>query len=69
MIEFNAHVLEENKIQLPEWLIESAGLKKGDVLRLAVLHKVIVQMAEQTVKKSAKSKPKSKPKAQPTSKE
>lgn len=68
MIEFNAHVLEENKIQLPEWLIESAGLKKGDVLRLAVLHKVIVQMAEQAVKKPAKAKPKPKPKVQPASK-
>jgi hypothetical protein len=61
MIEFNAHVLEHNMIQLPEWLIESAGLKQGDVLRLAVLHKVIVQMAEQPAKKKArKAKPKSK---------
>ena len=64
MIEFNAHVLEGNTVQLPDWLIESAGLKKGDVLRLAVLHKVIVQMAEQPAKKaSPKPKPKSKPKA------
>ncbi|MFX1510669.1 MAG: hypothetical protein ACFFBR_10230 [Promethearchaeota archaeon] len=51
MIEFNAHVLEGNMVQLPDWLIESAGLKKGDVLRLAVLHKVIVQMAEKPAKK------------------
>ena len=58
MIEFNAHVLEDNTIQLPDWLIESAGLKKGDVLRLAVLHKVIVQMAEQPAKKTKKTKPK-----------
>lgn len=65
MIEFNAHVLEDNMIQLPDWLIESAGLKKGDVLRLAVLHKVIVQMAEQPAKKtSTKAKPKAK--AEPT---
>ncbi len=63
MIEFNAHVLEGNKVQLPEWLIESASLKKGDVLRLAVLHKVIVQMAEKPATKSApKPKPKPKPK-------
>ena len=54
MIEFNASVLEQNMIQLPDWLIESAGLKQGDVLRLAVLHKVIVQMAEQPAKKKAK---------------
>ncbi|MFW9935286.1 MAG: hypothetical protein ACFFDU_07265 [Candidatus Thorarchaeota archaeon] len=53
MIEFNAHVLEDNMVQLPDWLIESAGLKKGDVLRLAVLHKVIVQMAEKPAKKKA----------------
>jgi len=66
MIEFNANVLEHNMIQLPNWLIESAGLKQGDVLRLAVLHKVIVQMAEQPAKKQSKkskttapSKPKS----------
>ena len=58
MIEFNAHVLEDNTIQLPDWLIESAGLKKGDVLRLAVLHKVIVQMAEQPAKKTKETKPK-----------
>lgn len=54
MIEFNANVLEHNMIQLPDWLIESAGLKQGDVLRLAVLHKVIVQMAEQPAKKRTK---------------
>jgi len=63
MIEFNAHVLDGNMIQLPDWLIESAGLKKGDVLRLAVLHKVIVQMAEQSAKKTTttpKTKAKSK---------
>jgi hypothetical protein len=60
MIEFNAHVLEGNTIQLPDWLIDSAGLKKGDVLRLAVLHKVIVQMAEQPAKKkTTKTKAKS----------
>jgi hypothetical protein len=63
MIEFNAHVLEGNTIKLPDWLIESAGLKKGDVLRLAVLHKVIVQMAEQPAKKPKKPKPASKPKS------
>jgi hypothetical protein len=51
MIEFNAHITKGNKVQLPEWLIESAGLKEGDVLRLAVLHKVIVQMEEQPEKK------------------
>ena len=62
MIEFNAHVMDGNTIQLPDWLIESASLKKGDVLRLAVLHKVIVQMAEQPAKK-ASTKTKSKPKA------
>jgi hypothetical protein len=56
MIEFNAHVTKGNKIQLPDWLIESASLKEGDVLRLAVLHKVIVQMAE---KSETKTKPKS----------
>lgn len=61
MIEFNAHVMDGNTIQLPDWLIESAGLKKGDVLRLAVLHKVIVQMAEQPAKKTT-TKPKAKPK-------
>ena len=66
MIEFNAHVTKGNKIQLPDWLIESASLKEGDVLRLAVLHKVIVQMAEQTERKPA---PKTKQKAKPKSKE
>ncbi|MFX1566318.1 MAG: hypothetical protein ACFFCH_10040 [Promethearchaeota archaeon] len=60
MIEFNAHVLEGNMVQLPDWLIESAGLKKGDVLRLAVLHKVIVQMAEKPAKKTTKTKAKPK---------
>jgi hypothetical protein len=65
MIEFNANVLEGNMIRLPDWLIQSAGLKKGDVLRLAVLHKVIVQMAEQPDKKTAsKAKPKAKTKAE-----
>ena len=65
MIEFNAHVTKGNKIQLPDWLIESASLKEGDVLRLAVLHKVIVQMAEQTERKPApKPKPKAKPKSE-----
>jgi hypothetical protein len=63
MIEFNANVLEHNMIQLPDWLIESAGLKQGDVLRLAVLHKVIVQMAEQQAKKKTKkAKPATTPK-------
>ncbi|MFX1319719.1 MAG: hypothetical protein ACFE9D_11840 [Promethearchaeota archaeon] len=66
MIEFNANVLEHNMIQLPDWLIESAGLKQGDVLRLAVLHKVIVQMAEQPVKKTRK--PKTTTSSEPTSK-
>ncbi len=56
--------MEGNMIQLPDWLIESAGLKKGDVLRLAVLHKVIVQMAEQPAKKTT-TKPKTKTKAKP----
>ncbi|MFX0078082.1 MAG: hypothetical protein ACFE8O_02475 [Candidatus Hermodarchaeota archaeon] len=65
MIEFNAHVTKGNKIQLPDWLIESASLKEGDVLRLAVLHKVIVQMAEQPERKPArKTKPKAKPKSE-----
>jgi hypothetical protein len=63
MIEFNAHMTKGNKIQLPDWLIESANLKEGDVLRLAVLHKVIVQMAEQP---EVKTKPKPKPKASST---
>ncbi|MFW9984668.1 MAG: hypothetical protein ACFFCB_08085 [Candidatus Odinarchaeota archaeon] len=66
MIEFNAHVTKGNKIQLPDWLIESASLKEGDVLRLAVLHKVIVQMAEQPERKPA---PKTKQKAKPKSAE
>jgi hypothetical protein len=65
MIEFNAHVTKGNKIHLPDWLIESASLKEGDVLRLAVLHKVIVQMAEQPEAK-AKPKPKPKPKTSST---
>jgi hypothetical protein len=65
MIEFNAHLTKGNKIQLPDWLIESASLKEGDVLRLAVLHRVIVQMAEQPEVK-AKSKSKSKPKTSST---
>ena len=57
MIEFNAHITKGNKVQLPGWLIESAGLKEGDVLRLAVLHKVVVQMKEQAEKKpSTKTK-------------
>ncbi|MFX0169972.1 MAG: hypothetical protein ACFE89_11530 [Candidatus Hodarchaeota archaeon] len=61
MIEFNAHVTKGNKVQLPEWLVESAGLKEGDVLRLAVLHKVIVQMEEQPAKQpTTKAKPKTK---------
>jgi hypothetical protein len=65
MIEFNAHVTKGNKIQLPDWLIESASLKEGDVLRLAVLHKVIVQMAEQSERKPApKAKAKAKPKSE-----
>ncbi|MFW9830778.1 MAG: hypothetical protein ACFFD8_03305 [Candidatus Thorarchaeota archaeon] len=59
MIEFNASVKEGNKVELPTWLIESANLKEGDVLRLAVLHKVIVQMAE---KPRTEAKPKSAPK-------
>lgn len=66
MIEFNAHVTKGNKIQLPDWLIESASLKEGDVLRLAVLHKVIVQMAEQP---EVKPKPKTTKKPKTTSKE
>ena len=61
MIEFNAHITKGNKVQLPEWLVESANLKEGDVLRLAVLHKVIVEMQEQTEKKP-RPKPKPKPK-------
>jgi len=65
MIEFNAHVTKGNKIQLPDWLIESASLKEGDVLRLAVLHKVIVQMAEQPERKPVpKTKPKAKSKSE-----
>ncbi|MFX1300649.1 MAG: hypothetical protein ACFFAL_01455 [Promethearchaeota archaeon] len=66
MIEFNAHVTKGNKIQLPDWLIESASLKEGDVLRLAVLHKVIVQMTEQP---EAEPKPKTTKKPKTTSKE
>ena len=60
MIEFNASVTKGNKVQLPQWLIDSANLKEGDVLRLAVLHKVVVQMPEDT-----KTPPKSKPKKRP----
>ncbi|MDO8056136.1 MAG: hypothetical protein Q6361_04685 [Candidatus Hermodarchaeota archaeon] len=63
MIEFNAHITKGNKVQLPQWLIESANLKEGDVLRLAVLHKVIVEMKEQHEKKpSPKAKTKTEPK-------
>ena len=63
MIEFNAHVTKGNKVQLPEWLVESTGLKEGDVLRLAVLHKVVVQMEEQPAKPPVtKARAKSKPK-------
>ncbi len=64
MIEFNAHVTKGNKIQLPDWLMESASLKEGDVLRLAVLHKVIVQMSEQP---ETKVKPKTKPRTKTAS--
>ena len=64
MIEFNAHITKGNKVQLPQWLIESASLKEGDVLRLAVLHKVIVEMKEQPEKKpSSKAKSKTVPKS------
>ncbi len=62
MIEFNASVTKGNKIQLPQWLIDSAKLKEGDVLRLAVLHKVIVQMPEES---KAPPKPKTPPKRKP----
>jgi hypothetical protein len=64
MIEFNASVTKGNKVQLPQWLIDSANLKEGDVLRLAVLHKVIVQMPEQAEPKS-KPKFKTPPKRKP----
>jgi hypothetical protein len=64
MIEFNAHITKGNKVQLPQWLVESANLKEGDVLRLAVLHKVIVEMQEQSEKKPrSKAKPKTGTKA------
>ncbi len=64
MIEFNASVTKGNMVQLPQWLIDSANLKEGDVLRLAVLHKVIVQMPEKA-KPPPKSKPKTPPKRKP----
>ena len=66
MIEFNASVTKGNKVELPQWLIDSANLKEGDVLRLAVLHKVIVQMPEEAkTPPKPKAKPKTLPKKQP----
>ncbi len=60
LIEFNANIMQGNTIKLPDWLIESAGLKEGDVLRLAVLHKVLVQMSEQPEIKPKLKAPKKK---------
>lgn len=52
--------MQGNTIKLPDWLIDSAGLKEGDVLRLAVLHKVLVQMSEQPEAKPKTKAPKKK---------
>ena len=55
MIEFNARVMKGNRIMLPQWLIESANLQEGDVLKVALLHKVVVQIQEQKEKAKPKS--------------
>ena len=55
MIEFNARVMKGNRIILPQWLVESASLQEGDVLKVALLHKVVVQIQEQAEKSKLKS--------------
>lgn len=46
MIEFTAKVIQGNKIVIPKWLAESADIQVGDVVKIALLHKVVVELKE-----------------------
>jgi bifunctional DNA-binding transcriptional regulator/antitoxin component of YhaV-PrlF toxin-antitoxin module len=55
MIEFNARVSKGCRITIPKWLIDSANIQEGDVLKVALLHKVVVQVEEKPQPKKKKS--------------
>ena len=51
MIEFSAQVMKGNRITIPKWLIDSASIKEGDILKIALIQKVVVEVKEKQEKR------------------
>ena len=41
MIEFNARVISNNRVTLPQWLVDAMDLKPGEIVKMALVKRVV----------------------------
>ena len=41
MIEFNARVISNNRVTIPQWLVDAMNLQPGEILKMALVKRVV----------------------------